>query len=331
MSKDKIEVLAMGNAIVDMTAIVTDEFLTEHDVTKGIMHLVDSEKSNEIYKNIDVSNVSAGGSAANTIYSLAKLGVSSGFIGKISEDELGGMFEDSIKGVGVEYKTKPVSQDKEVSTSKCMVLITPDSERTMCTYLGASGHITAFDVDEEMIAKSEITYLEGYLFDGDETKKAFKMVADIAHKGGKKIALSLSDPFCVERHHKDLAEFIEKYVDILFCNEEEIKALCKSEDLPKTMPHCSLVIITRGDKGVVIISKDEYVEVPADTDVEVIDLNGAGDGFAAGFLYGYVKELPLKTCGEIGVAIASEVISTVGARPETDLTQLLINKNNLIG
>jgi len=324
--ENKLDVLGMGNAMVDILANVTDEFLIENDVQKDAMNLVDAERSKYLYERIDVKKETSGGSLANSIHGLAKLGIKSGFIGKVTDDADGKIFSDDIRAAGVEYTTRYLPNDKGISTSKCIILLTPDATRSMNTYLGASGYITPFDVDEDMISRAEITYLEGYLFDKPEAKKAFKMIAEIAHKERKKIALTLSDKFCVERHHNDFAELIENYVDILFCNEDEIKALCKTEELPKTLPNCELIVITRGKKGAVIVSRNEYIEVAAEEGVKVVDLTGAGDGFAAGFLYGYVKKLPLEKCGKIAVAVASEVISQMGPRVEKDLLKVLKKK-----
>jgi len=327
MSKEELDIVGIGNAIVDVFANVDENFLKENNIEKGIMTLISEADAEKIYGQIKPKKEISGGSVANTIFSLSQLNIKTGYIGKISDDKLGDTFTKEMRSAGTVYKTKPLLKEKEVSTSRCMVMVTPDADRTMCTYLGASSYITALDVDEDLIKSASITYLEGYLFDKEEAKKAFKYTAEIAHRVGKKIALSLSDPFCVKRHREEFLDLVENYVDILFANEEEIKALYNTDKIPTKMPHYDILVITRGAKGSVIASHSEYLEIEPQTNKgKVVDTTGAGDSYAAGFLYGYIKGMDLRKCGEIASVVAGEVVSQIGARPQRSLLKILEDK-----
>lgn len=325
MNEEKLDIVGIGNAIVDVLVSSDEGFLKDSKIEKGIMTLISKEDAERIYQTIKPEKQISGGSVANTIFSLSQMKVKTGYIGKVSDDELGKTFVEEMHSAETVYKTKPLTGEKDVSTSRCMVFVTPDADRTMCTYLGASNHITISDVDENLIKSASITYLEGYLFDREEAKKAFKHAADVAHKAGNKIALSLSDPFCVKRHHKEFVELVKDSVDILFANEDEIKAFYDTDEMPKVLDCCDLVVVTRGSKGAVISGKGrEYLELPIkNKSIKVVDTTGAGDSYAAGFLYGYVKGMDLKTCGDIASVVAGEIVSQIGARPQRSLLNLL--------
>ena len=325
MSKDKLDVVCVGNAIVDVLSQVTDDFLSHNKINKGTMTLIEPSDAKEIYSKLGPGVEVSGGSAANTAVALSSMGGKGGFIGKVAEDQLGEVFTHDIRSTGVEFASVPMAINN-IPTSHCLVMVTPDAERTMCTSLGASTYITAVDINKDMIENSQVTYLEGYLFDKPEAKEAFKKIAGVARAAGKKIALTLSDPFCVERHRKDFLDLIENEVDILFANEEEIKSLYKKSEFPTELPKCKLAVITRSEKGSVIISEKETITVECEKVDRVVDTTGAGDLYAAGFLYGYTQGKSLAECGRIGSIMAAEIIAHLGARPQRSLSQLLKDK-----
>jgi sugar/nucleoside kinase (ribokinase family) len=327
-SVKKYDVLGIGNAIVDILANVEYVHLQKLNIRKGIMRLIDEFEVDKLRESIEVVNTVSGGSAANTIVGLASLGHPVAFIGKVRDDDLGVSFEEGLKEYGVYYCTPKAKSD--YPTACCVVMTTPDAQRTMNTCLGISGLLNPRDIDEDAISQSKILYLEGYLWDRDEAKKVFLKAIEIAGKAGGKVALSLSDPLCVNRHRPGFLDLINNYTDIVFGNEEEIKSLLGVYRFDGVIKKCgemkNIFAITRGAEGSVIISGDEVHILAAEKDVSVVDTNGAGDLYAAGFLHGIIKDLDLESCGRIGNIIASEVISHMGSRPVSNLEELLKSK-----
>ena len=318
------DVAAIGNAIVDILARVDESVLTELAVEKGIMTLVDAERSEAIYRRLPPSVEVSGGSAANTAAGIASLGGKVGFIGKVKDDPLGEVFRHDLTSLGVHFPT--AAGTLAAPTARCMILVTPDAQRTMQTYLGACVELSPADVDEGLIEGAQVTYLEGYLWDRPEAKDAFLKAADLAHKAGRKVALSLSDPFCVERHRDSFMTLLADHVDLLFANEAEITALFQT-DLTQAASavrgHVELAAITRGEQGSMVVTKGGLVEVPAEPIERLVDTTGAGDLYAAGFLHAYTHGQGAGSCARIGGICAAEVISHMGPRPETDLAKLV--------
>ena len=326
-----IDVLGIGNAIVDILAKTDDETLNRLDLPKGHMQLISSEEADRLYDAMGPATEKSGGSAANSCAGLAALGGSSHFIGVVNDDQFGEVFAHDLNAIGVHYNTTPVSGSS--STARCLVMVTPDGERTMSTYLGASVELGADEIDEELVKAAKITYLEGYLFDPPQAKEAFYKAAEIAQGAGRRVALSLSDAFCVERHRDDFLKFIKSKVDVLFANEDEIKALFQVDDFTTAADlirhEVELAALTQGAKGSMIIHGNISAASPAFDVSEVVDTTGAGDLYAAGFLYGLTHMAPLDVCGSLGALAASEVISHMGARPEADLIKLA-NQHDLL-
>lgn len=319
-------VVAVGNAIVDVLAHADEALLDELDLVKGSMQLVDSETAKQLYDRVGPAIESSGGSAGNTAASLASLGASTAFIGRVADDMLGVAFTHDIRAVGVDFDPLAVVED-ERGTARCVVLVTPDGQRTMNTYLGVSAHIGPDDVDPVLVAGAEVTYCEGYLWDLPDAKAALVKAMDIAHGAGRKVAFTLSDAFCVDRHRADFLDLAENRVDILFANEAELLSLYETDTwetaAERVAGHCEIACLTRSEHGSVVISSDgSRVAVPASPVVEVVDTTGAGDGYAAGFLYGYTHGMNPEHSGWLGSLVAAEVISHLGARPATDLAQL---------
>jgi sugar/nucleoside kinase (ribokinase family) len=327
MEKILYDVVGVGNAIVDVLAKVGDGFLKERDLPKGNMTLVEAAQAGQIYKDLDIDREASGGSVANTVAGIASLGGTPAFIGKVHEDELGQIFKRDIGAAGVDFFTPPLIQGP--STGRSIVLVTPDAERSMFTYLGASKDISKKDIDEEIIKSARIVYLEGYLWDEKYTKHALLKACYLARKHKKTIAFSLSDKLCVERHRKQIVPLIKKYVDILFANEEEIMALYESKDFYDTLDlvkkDCEIAAITRHTKGSVVVNGRTKTFVEAEKVENVVDSTGAGDLYAAGFLYGLTTNRSLGTCAMIGGIAAAEVISHYGARPEVSLRGFVRN------
>ncbi|TXG81517.1 MAG: adenosine kinase [Sphingomonadales bacterium] len=325
MSDQRLAVLGIGNAIVDVLSHATDDFLTAQALVKGSMRLIDEAEAERLYGLMGPGHEISGGSAANTIAGIAALGVPAGFIGKVRDDQLGAVFAHDIRAAGVEYATDAATDG--ASTARCLILVTPDGQRTMNTFLGASQGLNPSDLDAAQIARAEVIYLEGYLWDPPAAKEAFMAAIQIAHRQANKVALTLSDSFCVARYRDEFLELVPNHIDILFANEAEIKALTGTDDFDAAVAWardaCDIVAITRSEKGAVIVAGDETHVVPAEPGVHVVDTTGAGDLFAAGFLAGLAKGLPLETCGRMGVICAAEVISHMGARPEADLKALV--------
>ncbi|MFO7929394.1 MAG: adenosine kinase [Candidatus Humimicrobiaceae bacterium] len=329
MGKKTYDVVGIGNAIVDILANVREDFLKVNMLEKGSMQLVDEKESKKICSSVEIIEKNSGGSVANTIAGLASLGSKAAFIGKVKEDEEGFAFEESLKGIGVTFNTKK-SKDGP-STAHCVVLVTPDAQRTMNTCLGIAGKLCCDDIDSKLIENARVVYLEGYLWDSREAKEAFLKAIKIAKKSGGKTALSLSDKFCVDCHREDFLDLVRNHLDILFANEEEAKSLFETEDLDKAINKLKSIdvisVITRSEKGSVIVNNGEEIEVEPEMPESVTDTTGAGDLYAAGFLHGLVKGYSLKTCGRIGSIVASDIINQFGARPKKPLAELLRSKN----
>ena len=307
-----MKILGIGNAIVDVLCKVSDEFLINHSLTKSTMKLVDEVEFKKLLTSLRIEETISGGSVANSIVGLSQLGNQVGFIGKVSDDELGQKYEDGLKKEKVKYLYK--KKQDEVSTGSCLILITPDSERTMCTFLGTAGRINDNDIEEEDIKNAEMLFLEGYLWDEGDPKKAFDKA--IAHS--KKVAMSLSDLFCVKRHKPHFLELVKNKLDIIFANEQEILSLIDSKTFEEAISFSKEtkknMIITRGKKGAVSIEKDQVVEVNAQTNLKIKDLTGAGDLFAAGYLHGIINQLNTKECLIKGTELSSKIIQKIGAR-----------------
>ncbi|MDF7673570.1 adenosine kinase [Acetobacteraceae bacterium ESL0709] len=317
------DLLCIGNAIVDMTASVTPEILQEFDVVPGSMVLIDAETVQRLTQHVPIAQVCGGGSAANTVVVAAKMGLKAAFLGKVAADESGEDFAEDLKEQHIYFPSVPLGAaagDPEIPTACCIVLVTPDGQRTMFTYLGACVEFAPDDVLGDVIADSAVTYLEGYLFDRAKAQSAFYESARLAHLAGRKVALTLSDSFCVDRHRADFRKFVQESVDILFANENEILSLYETEDLDSALAQAAsetgIVAVTRGDKGAVIMADQRY-DVPTDS-VNVVDTTGAGDAFAAGFLAGYTRGQDYKACARLGNQAAGIIITRLGARPTDD-------------
>ena len=307
-----MKIIGIGNAIVDVICKVNDDFLTDNKLTKSTMKLVDESEFKKLLSNLKIEETVSGGSVANTIVGLSQLGDKVGFIGKISNDELGGKYEEGLKKENVEYF---YSKKKEIlPTGTCLILITPDSERTMCTFLGTAGKINENDINTNAVKNSEILFLEGYLWDEGEPKKAF----DKAMQNSNKVAMSLSDLFCVERHKPHFLNLVKNKLDITFANEQEIMSLINAKSFDEVIKFSKqlekLIIITRGEKGAAAIQGNEVVECEIQKNLKIVDLTGAGDLFAAGFLHGHVNNLSLKESLNKGTEMSSKIIQKIGAR-----------------
>jgi sugar/nucleoside kinase (ribokinase family) len=292
------------------------------------MQLVDENESNALYKKLGQCIECSGGSAANTIASLASMGSNTAFIGKVKRDQLGAVFKHDIKSLGTSFTSEPATDGP--ATAHCLVLVTPDAERTMCTYLGACVNLTTDDIDEDVVSNSNIIYLEGYLWDPEPAKAAFRKAIEVAHKAGNKVAFSLSDSFCVDRHKAEFLQLAKNDIDILFANEDEIKMLYSTEDLDEAVKQaqqdCDIAAITCSAKGCIVTSKDEVFNVAGNKVTKLKDTTGAGDAFAAGFLHALSNGKSLSECGALGNLIASEVITHLGARPSMDLKEFIKDK-----
>ncbi len=324
MAEKVYDVVGIGNAIVDIIARCDEGFLTKHDLAKGFMRLIDAQEAARLYEAMGPAVERSGGSVANTIAGLASFGARCGFIGRVAADQFGGIFRHDIRSQGVAYDTEPATEG--APTARCLILVTPDGERTMNTFLGASVDLSAADIDQAMIENSKVIYLEGYLFDRHEAKEAFRDAARRARKAGVKVALSLSDAFCVDRHRDDFRKLVREGADIVFANEKEITSLYQvnsfEEAAELALEDCEMSVLTRSEAGSLIVAKGETIEVAAQPVAEVVDVTGAGDLYAAGFLFGLTQGAPLEACGRLGSLAAAEVIGHIGARPETPLRKL---------
>ena len=324
-SKKEIDLVGVGNAIVDIVSNVDDEFLTRNLLQKGSMNLINLENLSNILKDCKIIKQVSGGSAANTVVSLANLGNNVEFIGRIKDDKFGNFFSKDIKESGAAFNSKYV-ETKE-SSAHSVILVTPDAQRTMCTYLGASTEFEPYDINYESIKLSKYLYLEGYLWDSELAKQAFIKAAQIAKESKTKIILSLSDSFCVDRHRESFLDLINDFVDILFCNEEELKSLLKITDLEQCKielkPLCELAAITLGERGSLIVNKNKTDLIQPFSFGKVIDTTGAGDIFAGGFIHGLIHNLSLYDCGQIGSICAGHIVTQIGSRSNINLKKLI--------
>lgn len=324
MPQAAIDVLTIGNAIVDVLARVDEQFLGRNDLMKGSMRLIDEPEAHRLYDLIGPSVIISGGSAANTAAGLASLGGRASFIGKVRDDQLGQFFSHDIRAAGVSFEVS--SSSSGPATARSFILVTPDGERTMNTYLGACVTLTPDDIDPFAVEGAQITYLEGYLWDPPNAKEAFIKAARIARYAGRKVALTLSDSFCVERHKKSFRELIVRDIDILFANEKELKSLYETrifdEALQLVRQDAELAVLTRSAAGSIVVRGDEFHVVEAKKIEALVDATGAGDLYASGFLSGLTRGRPLAECGRLGSLAAAEVLTHLGARPQTSLKSL---------
>jgi sugar/nucleoside kinase (ribokinase family) len=319
-----VDVVGIGNALVDVLSQESEAFLAAQRLTKGAMQLVDESRARELYAAMGPAVEVSGGSAANTVVGVASFGGRAHYIGKVRDDQLGDVFSHDLRAVGVGYTTSAATGGP--ATGRCLIVVTPDAQRTLTTYLGASVMLGPGDVDKELIERATILYLEGYLFDPPEAQRAFHVAAGVAHAAGRRVALTLSDPFCVGRHRAAFRELVERHVDILFANEAEIRALYEAADFDEALQqirhHCAVAALTRSERGSVVVAGADVHVVDARRLGAVVDTTGAGDLYAAGFLFGLSRGRDLATCGRLGALAAAEVISHVGARPLTPLARL---------
>ncbi len=325
MTEPSLEILGIGNAIVDVLAPCDDDFLLAHGLNKGSMSLIDEATAERLYEAMGQTIVVSGGSAANTIIGAAGLGARAAFIGKVKHDDLGHMFTHDIRAAKVDFETRPATDGP--ASARCLILVTPDGQRTMQTFLGACQALSEADIDAARVAAAQITYLEGYLWDPPAAKTAFLKAAGIAHAAGRKVALTLSDAFCVDRYRDEFLELIRsRAIDILFANESELHALYQTADFKTAVAQLReediLAAVTRSEKGSLIVTREETHAVNAFPIDNLVDTTGAGDLFAAGFLAGLSREQSLTDCARLGALAAAEVIQHYGARPQTDLKAL---------
>ena len=319
------DVIGIGNAMVDVIAHAHDDFIDAFDLVKGAMTLVEVERARELYEALDAAVEMSGGSAANTMCGIASLGGRAAYIGKVNDDDLGDVFGHDLRAVGVAFRGRPHGLD--TPTGQCVIVVTPDAERTMNTYLGVSSFLHPEDLDEEAIAGASVLYMEGYLYDRDDAKAAFRRAAEVAHDHGRSVSLTLSDSFCVDRHRDDFRSLVSDRVDLLFGNRDELLSLYQVESFDEAIAavraECECAAITVGAKGCLVVTADEVLEIPAVEVAKVIDTTGAGDLFAAGFLRGVTTGRDLATCGHLGSIAAAEVIGHVGPRPLVELRTLV--------
>jgi len=314
----------VGNAIVDVLAHAADEFLATHGLTKGAMTLVEADRAEALYARLGDTVECSGGSAANTLAGVASFGGTSAFIGKVGDDLLGRVFSADIRRAGVQFDTPPSAEG--TATGRCLVLVTPDAQRTMQTFLGASAELGPADVEPSWVERARITYLEGYLWDAPPAKQAMRRAADLARRAGRRVALSLSDAFCVDRHRDEFLELIDDVIDVVFANRDEVLSLFRTDDLDdacrRLAERCDIGVVTLGDRGSLALRGSERVEVEPIPCGPVLDTTGAGDLYAAGFLRGLVLDRPLAECCRMGSLAAGEVIGHFGARPVRELGRL---------
>ena len=319
------DVLGIGNALVDVLSEEPEEFIEAHGLVKGAMTLIETDRATELYEAMGAKTEMSGGSAANTLSGVASFGGRAAYTGRVRADGLGKAFSHDLNSLNVHFSATPV--DDGDPTGRCMIVVTPDGERTMNTYLGASAALSVADLDLDLVGRSEVTFLEGYLFDRPEAKEAFRVAADAAHDAGRKVALTLSDGFCVDRHREDFLDLVSNGVDILFANEDEITRLYGVESFDAGVSavrgECELAALTRGGEGSVIVNGHDDVVVRAHQVPKLIDTTGAGDLYASGFLFGYTQGRSLAQCGQLGSIAAAAVIGHIGPRPGLSLAQML--------
>ncbi|WP_310497422.1 adenosine kinase [Sandarakinorhabdus sp.] len=321
----RFDILAIGNAIVDVITTETPEFLSGRGIEKGCMRLIGSDEADALYAAMGPGREISGGSAANTVVGMAALGARTAFVGRVAGDQLGGVFTHDIRAAGVAFDT--AASTAGAPTGRCLIVVTPDGDRTMNTYLGACQELSQADLDPAMVADAGILYLEGYLWDPAAPRAAMRRAIEVARARGNKVAMTLSDVFCVEGHRADFQALLAGHVDLMFGNEHEVKALYQTDDLEIAMAelakHSCITVVTRSEKGAIVIAKDLRAEVPGEVVARVVDSTGAGDMFAGGFMAAMVEGRPLDDCARIGCIAAAEVISHYGARPEADLKALV--------
>jgi sugar/nucleoside kinase (ribokinase family) len=324
VTDQEFDVVGIGNALVDVLSQATDEFLAKQNLTKGTMHLIDEAQAAALYAAMGPGIEISGGSAANTIVGVASLGGRAHYVGKVRDDQLGQVFSHDLRSTGVSYDVPPATSGP--ATGRCLILVTPDAQRTLNTFLGVSVTLGPDDVDPKVIARGRILYLEGYLFDPPRAQQAFREAARLARAAGRKVALTLSDPFCVDRHRAAFLDLVERHVDIVLANEAEICSLYEVKDfdvaLQRVRGHCEIAALTRSEHGSVIARGNDVHVVAAHPVTKLVDTTGAGDLYAAGFLFGLSRGRDLVTCGKLGSLAAAEVISHVGARPQVPLQAL---------
>ncbi|HEY7610677.1 MAG TPA: adenosine kinase [Alphaproteobacteria bacterium] len=328
MTSAQYDVVGIGNAIVDVIARADDGFLQEKKLAKGAMMLIDEAQADALYAAMGPGTESSGGSAANTIAGIASLGGKGAFFGKVKSDQLGKVFAHDIRAIGVSFESEPATHGP--ATARCLIFVTPDAQRTMNTYLGACVNLGPEDVDDAVVKNARVTYLEGYLWDPPRAKEAFVKAAKIAHAAHRKVALTLSDAFCVDRHRASFRDLVAGHVDILFANENEIKSLYEVDSFDAALQavrgSCEIACLTRSEKGSLIVAGEEVHVIDAERVGPVVDTTGAGDLYASGFLYGWTHGYGLARAGRIASVAAAEVISHVGARPQTPLKALVKQK-----
>jgi fructokinase len=320
----RFDVVGIGNAIVDVLVQADDAFLTDHGLHKGTMALVDEAQAERLYGAVGPGLETSGGSAANTLAGIAQLGGRAAFIGRVRDDQLGAIFSHDIRSVGARFST-PAARSGP-STARCLILVTPDAQRTMCTYLGASVQLDPADLDLDLVAQARVLYLEGYLWDSDAAKQAFLAAAAVARAHGGEVALSLSDAFCVDRHRASFQELVDGHVDLLFANEMEITSLYEAESFEAAMEQvrgrCRIAALTRSEQGSLVLSGEQCYAIPPYRLGTLVDTTGAGDLYAAGFLRGYTRGDSLERCGRLGSLCAGQVVTQLGPRPQASLPDL---------
>jgi fructokinase len=320
-----LDVVGIGNAIVDVLVHADERFLDDHGLTKGTMTLVDEQMAERLYASLGPGMETSGGSAANTLAGIAQLGGRSGFIGRVRDDQLGAIFSHDIRSVGAHFQTPAANSGP--STARCLILVTPDAQRTMCTYLGASVGLDPADLDLGMVREARLLYLEGYLWDSEDAKRAFITASETMREAGGLVALSLSDAFCVQRHRDSFLDLVDGHVDVLFANESEIMALYKVNSFEEAAElvrgRTEVAALTRSEKGSLILSGEESIPIAPFRFGELVDTTGAGDLYAAGFLTGLTRGESLKRCGELGSLCAGQVVTQLGPRPQVSLPDLV--------
>lgn len=320
-----LDVVGIGNAIVDVLVQTDDAFLTQHSLQKGGMALIDEHQAEVLYTASGPGLETSGGSVANTMVGIAQLGGRAGFIGRVKNDQLGGIFSHDIRAVGARFDTPAATTG--ATTARCLIYVTPDAERTMCTFLGASTQLEPDDLDLSMVSDTKVLYLEGYLWDSPAAKRAFIAAAEACRAANGQVALSLSDGFCVDRHRDSFLDLVNGHVDVLFANEVEIKSLYQTDDfdaaLESVRGSCSVIAITRGSEGSVVMSGDQRWDIGIVGLGDLIDTTGAGDLYAGGFLHGYTQGESLERCGQLGAICAGQIVTQLGARPQVSLQDLV--------
>lgn len=319
------DVVGIGNAIVDVLVQTEDAFLDDHGLHKGTMALVDEAQAERLYASVGPGLETSGGSAANTLAGIAQLGGRAAFIGRVRDDQLGAIFSHDIRAVGATFTTPPASDGP--STARCLILVSPDAQRTMCTYLGASVRLDPADLDLDLVAQAKVLYLEGYLWDSDEAKQAFLAAAEVARRHGGQVALSLSDAFCVDRHRASFQELVDGHVDLLFANDMEITSLYEAnsfeEAAEQVRGRCRVAALTRSEAGSLVLSGEQSIAIEPYRLGDLVDTTGAGDLYAAGFLHGYTRGDSLERCGRLGSLCAGQVVTQLGPRPHASLPELV--------